>query len=233
MNEGVKKEELLLYASLSASNHSKEPIEMILASCVELLLKSDYHQTNFEPFDPVSKRTSVDVLQISSSRKFTVVKGAPQVLFDLPNLPKGEFFFYFFILFYFFYFIFIFIFLFFYFFFIFHFLMNIGTKEKVDVIIEKFAMRGLRSIGIAKKEEKSEEWEYLGIVPLFDPPRGDSRKMLEETMAMGIEVKMLTGDHLGKKNKFILFFIFLFFLFFYFFFIFYFYLFFLFYFFYF
>lgn len=162
LNDGVSEEELFLYASLSASEHGKEPIEKILSSATDISRKLDFKQVGFEPFDPVSKRTCSDILQLSTQRRFTLVKGAPQVLFSLEELEGGA-----------------------------------VTKEKVERVIDNFASRGLRSVGVAKKEASEVGWKYLGIVPLYDPPRADSKQMLEDTVKLGVNVKMLTGDHLG------------------------------------
>jgi hypothetical protein len=38
-------------------------------------------------------------------------------------------------------------------------------------------------------------WEFLGILSLFDPPRPDTKKTIEQAIANGVLVKMVTGDH--------------------------------------
>ncbi|KAE8667023.1 ATPase 8, plasma membrane-type [Hibiscus syriacus] len=53
-------------------------------------------------------------------------------------------------------------------------------KRKVHSIIDKFAERGLRSLGVAgqypkkMKEGAGTPWQFVGLLPLFDPPRHDS-----------------------------------------------------------
>ncbi|RVW84514.1 Plasma membrane ATPase 2 [Vitis vinifera] len=54
-------------------------------------------------------------------------------------------------------------------------------ERKVHSIIDKFAERGLRSLGVARqevpagnKESSGAPWEFVGLLPLFDPPRHDS-----------------------------------------------------------
>ena len=42
----------------------------------------------------------------------------------------------------------------------------------------------------------TQEWHFLGLIPLFDPPRDDTKSVIEQALAMGVEVKMVTGDHL-------------------------------------
>ncbi|WWC63631.1 plasma-membrane proton-efflux P-type ATPase [Kwoniella dejecticola CBS 10117] len=58
---------------------------------------------------------------------------------------------------------------------------------------QQFATRGFRSLGVAVKED-GKEWELLGMLCMFDPPRGDTAKTIGEAHDLGISVKMLTGD---------------------------------------
>ena len=36
-------------------------------------------------------------------------------------------------------------------------------------------------------------WEFLVLLPLFDPPRPDTKSTIEQCIAKGISVKMVTG----------------------------------------
>ncbi|GAA5829676.1 hypothetical protein JCM11251_000246 [Rhodosporidiobolus azoricus] len=62
-------------------------------------------------------------------------------------------------------------------------------KEQAQV----FASRGFRSLGVAIKEE-GKDWELLGLLAMSDPPRHDTPATIREAQALGISVKMLTGD---------------------------------------
>ncbi|KXZ46961.1 hypothetical protein GPECTOR_39g455 [Gonium pectorale] len=70
----------------------------------------------------------------------------------------------------------------------------------------EFANRGFRSLGVAMAEgdgaDGKTEWHMLGLLPLFDPPRHDTKDTIEYCHTQGIEVKMVTGDHLliGKET---------------------------------
>ena len=66
--------------------------------------------------------------------------------------------------------------------------------EKVNKSIDTFAQKGYRTIGIAKTKS-SGQWEFLGLIPLFDPPRDDTKQTLDAVKDMGVQVKMVTGDH--------------------------------------
>ncbi|OBR14203.1 Plasma membrane ATPase [Colletotrichum higginsianum IMI 349063] len=70
------------------------------------------------------------------------------------------------------------------------------TEEQSALFKEKaaeFARRGFRSLAVAVKEEDG-PWEMLGMLSLFDPPRSDTGQTILEAQALGLQVKMLTGD---------------------------------------
>ncbi|TVU16413.1 hypothetical protein EJB05_39974 [Eragrostis curvula] len=82
-------------------------------------------------------------------------------------------------------------------------------KRKVHSIIDKYAERGLRSLAVARQEvpEKSKDsaggpWQFVGLLPLFDPPRHDSAETIRKALHLGVNVKMITGDQLaiGKET---------------------------------
>jgi H+-transporting ATPase len=48
-------------------------------------------------------------------------------------------------------------------------------------------------LGVARSENNG-PWEFLGILPLLDPPRADSAATIADAKKHGIEIKMVTGD---------------------------------------
>ncbi|CAL0325561.1 unnamed protein product [Lupinus luteus] len=82
------------------------------------------------------------------------------------------------------------------------------VAKKAHVIIDKFAERGLRSLAIARQEvhEKTKEsagtpWQFVGLLPLFDPPRHDSAETIRKALNLGVNVKMITGDQLAIAKE--------------------------------
>ena len=69
---------------------------------------------------------------------------------------------------------------------------NISQELLNDV--KSFAQKGYRSLAVAVKKESS-AFECVGVIPLFDPPREDSLRVIKEVKKMGIDIKMLTGDN--------------------------------------
>jgi H+-transporting ATPase len=54
---------------------------------------------------------------------------------------------------------------------------------------QQFATRGFRSLGVAVKED-GKDWELLGMLCMFDPPRADTAKTIGEAHELGIQVKV-------------------------------------------
>ena len=70
-----------------------------------------------------------------------------------------------------------------------------GTDgSAMEAVVVEFAARGFRSLAVARRDGDSKDWRLLGVLPLHDPPRDDSRAMLAEAGALGLAVKMVTGD---------------------------------------
>ncbi|XP_057495306.1 ATPase 8, plasma membrane-type-like [Actinidia eriantha] len=83
------------------------------------------------------------------------------------------------------------------------------VRKRAHEIIDNFAERGLRSLGVSRqtvpektKESAGEPWEFVGLLPLFDPPRHDSAETIRRALDLGVNVKMITGDQLaiGKET---------------------------------
>ena len=44
-------------------------------------------------------------------------------------------------------------------------------------------------------------WQFLGVLPLFDPPRDDAKATIATARKMGVKVKMVTGDALAIAKE--------------------------------
>jgi H+-transporting ATPase len=65
--------------------------------------------------------------------------------------------------------------------------------EKGEKLVKDFAGKGYRTLACARTDD-SGQWKLLGILPMFDPPRTDSKATIARAQAYGIKVKMVTGD---------------------------------------
>ena len=74
------------------------------------------------------------------------------------------------------------------------------VKPAVDKAVNEFAARGFRSLGVARAGGDS-KWQFLGVLPLFDPPRVDAKATIATARQMGVKVKMVTGDALAIAQE--------------------------------
>jgi H+-transporting ATPase len=74
------------------------------------------------------------------------------------------------------------------------------VKADVDTAVNDFAARGFRSLGVARAEGEG-PWQFLGVLPLFDPPREDAKATIATALQMGVDVKMVTGDALAIAQE--------------------------------
>ncbi|CAD6499038.1 BgTH12-04692 [Blumeria graminis f. sp. triticale] len=84
-------------------------------------------------------------------------------------------------------------------------ILNLSNCSKDDAEMYKskvteFARRGFRSLGVAVKEGDG-DWQLLGMLPMFDPPREDTASTIAEAQVLGLSVKMLTGDAIAIAKE--------------------------------
>jgi H+-transporting ATPase len=78
---------------------------------------------------------------------------------------------------------------------------NVGqVKAAAEKAVNDFAARGFRSLGVARADADG-SWQFLGVLPLFDPPRADAKATIATALAMGVKVKMVTGDALAIAKE--------------------------------
>jgi len=73
-------------------------------------------------------------------------------------------------------------------------------KTEIEKAVTEFASRGYRSLGVAKAEGDG-KWEFVGVLPLYDPPRDDAKLTIATACEMGVSIKMVTGDALDIARE--------------------------------
>ncbi|MGA7297901.1 MAG: plasma-membrane proton-efflux P-type ATPase [Rhodanobacteraceae bacterium] len=157
--EGIDPAQVILSAALCSRTDNNDTIDLaVLGGMTDPDLLKTFQVQQFQPFDPVHKRTEASVRD-KDGRMFKVSKGAPQVILALAANADQ-------------------------------------VKNAADQAINDFARRGFRSLGVARAEN-SGDWQFLGVLPLFDPPRDDARTTIDAARDMGVRVQMVTGDALA------------------------------------
>ena len=128
---------------------------------------------DFKPFNPVDKRTEITYLEESSGRLKRVTKGMTHAIINLCTRNKTE---------------------------------ELENALEADVV--EYAGRGLRTLAVAYEELDGNDpeadgngFELIGLLTIFDPPREDTKQTIDDALALGVKVKMVTGDQLAIAKE--------------------------------
>ncbi len=64
----------------------------------------------------------------------------------------------------------------------------------VNQMVDLLASKGYRTLAVGRQKD-GKPLELIGLIPLYDPPRKDSARVIEEMRGYGVTVKMVTGDN--------------------------------------
>ncbi|KAG8927920.1 plasma membrane H+-ATPase [Tulasnella sp. 419] len=128
---------------------------------------------DFKPFNPVDKRTEITYREESTGRLKRVTKGMTGIIVDLCSRNKTE-----------------------------------EVENRLEADVEEFASRGLRALAVAYEELDHDDpegegngFELIGLLAIFDPPRDDTKQTIDDAIALGVKVKMVTGDQLAIAKE--------------------------------
>ena len=76
--------------------------------------------------------------------------------------------------------------------------MPAQVKPAVDKAVNEFAARGFRSLGVARADGDG-QWQFLGVLPLFDPPRDDAKATIATAQTDGREGQDGDGRCAGHR----------------------------------
>ncbi|CAN1134699.1 ATPase 7, plasma membrane-type [Linum perenne] len=173
---GVDKDMVVLMAARASRLENQDAIDTAIVAMLgdAKEARAGIREIHFLPFNPTDKRTALTYLD-ADNKMHRVSKGAPEQDAQILNLAHNK----------------------------------AEIANRVHAIIDKFAERGLRSLGVARqqvpngdKDSTGGPWEFVGLLPLFDPPRHDSAETIRRALDLGVSVKMITGDQLaiGKET---------------------------------
>jgi H+-transporting ATPase len=125
----------------------------------------------FEPFNPTIKRT--EIVYRKDGKLYRATKGMSHFILDLCTRDK--------------------------------------TEDQVRLLnddVDEFARRGLRSLAVAIEEIEGDNYEskgtgfrLIGLLPIYDPPRADTKETIDRAIELGVQVKMITGDQLAIAKE--------------------------------
>ncbi len=83
-------------------------------------------------------------------------------------------------------------------------ILELCKSEKDDEVlnrVEELAEDGYRTLGVAIKSNDDKYFHFVGLMPMFDPPRDDAKLTIEDTHKLGVDVKMITGDNISIAKQ--------------------------------
>ena len=82
------------------------------------------------------------------------------------------------------------------------------VEDQLEKDVEEFAARGLRALAVAFEDVPSGDltaegngFELIGLLAIYDPPREDTKQTIDDAQALGVKVKMVTGDQLAIAKE--------------------------------
>ncbi|MEJ2070753.1 MAG: plasma-membrane proton-efflux P-type ATPase [Syntrophobacterales bacterium] len=80
-------------------------------------------------------------------------------------------------------------------------LCHVDTEaaKRADHIVDDLAAKGYRTLGVARAEDNG-PWQFLGILPLFDPPREDSATTIADAQAHIVKALQSKGHLVGMTG---------------------------------
>lgn len=76
-----------------------------------------------------------------------------------------------------------------------------ARTRQFNEAVDRLAGKGYRTLAVGRREGDGAPLRLIGLIPLYDPPRQDSKAVIDEMRASGVKVKMVTGDNLAIAKE--------------------------------
>ncbi|KAK7021921.1 hypothetical protein VNI00_017150 [Paramarasmius palmivorus] len=168
-------DDVILLAAYASRTENQDAID---ASVVQALgdvarARAGIKLLDFKPFNPVDKRTEITYREEATGKLKRVTKGMTGIIIELCTRNKTE-----------------------------------ELENKLEADVEEYATRGLRALAVAYEELDGDDpeaegngFELIGLLAIFDPPRDDTKQTIDDAIALGVKVKMVTGDQLAIAKE--------------------------------
>ena len=72
--------------------------------------------------------------------------------------------------------------------------------SRYQATVTELAGKGYRALGVARSDD-GKTWAIVGLISLMDPPRPDAKATIDAAKALGVNVKMVTGDDVAIGDQ--------------------------------
>jgi len=73
------------------------------------------------------------------------------------------------------------------------------SAQNIHKMVDLLAAKGYRTLAVGREAEG--KFSLVGLIPLYDPPREDSRAVIADLVDHGVKVKMVTGDNMAIARE--------------------------------
>ncbi|KAG0039102.1 plasma membrane H+-ATPase [Podila clonocystis] len=171
----VTPENVILFSAYASRIENQDAIDTCVVNSLPdtSLARAGIEQLDFIPFNPTDKRTQMTYRRLSDNTVHRVSKGMATIILDLCTRGKTD-----------------------------------EQIAQMHADVDEFAMRGLRALAVAieevpegTKDGAGTGFTLIGLLPIYDPPRHDTKETIDRAQALGVKVKMITGDQLAIAKE--------------------------------
>ncbi|EIN08166.1 plasma-membrane proton-e [Punctularia strigosozonata HHB-11173 SS5] len=168
-------EDVILLAAYASRTENQDAIDQCVVNAIgdTSRARAGIKLLDFKPFNPVDKRTEITYREEATGKLKRVTKGMTGIIIELCTRNKTD-----------------------------------EIENRLEADVEEFATRGLRALAVAYEELDGQDpegegngFELIGLLAIFDPPRDDTKQTIDDALALGVKVKMVTGDQLAIAKE--------------------------------
>ncbi|KIM46643.1 hypothetical protein M413DRAFT_440248 [Hebeloma cylindrosporum] len=168
-------EDVILLAAYASRTENQDAIDASVVAAVgdPARARAGIKLLDFKPFNPVDKRTEITYREEATGKLKRVTKGMTGIIIELCSRNKTE-----------------------------------EVENRLEKDVEEYAARGLRALAVAYEEVDGDDFEaegngfeLIGLLAIYDPPRDDTKQTIDDALALGVRVKMVTGDQLAIAKE--------------------------------
>ncbi|CAF1285273.1 unnamed protein product [Rotaria sordida] len=171
----IEPDDIIHYAAMASRTEHQDAIDACITEAFGDIkkIREGIEELHFKPFNPIDKRTAITYRTISDGKVHRISKGMSRIILELCTRDKTE-----------------------------------KLIEQLQNDVNEFAERGLRSLAVAIEDVPSGDvdgigngFKLIGLLPIYDPPRNDTKETIERAIELGVKVKMVTGDQLAIAKE--------------------------------